>query len=201
MSSKVFYIADTHFCHGNIIRLDGRPFTSVEEMDETMIGNWNRVVNKGDVVYILGDFCWGKEPEWLTLADKLNGSKFLIKGNHDVNMSATLKSKFAWVGDYKEVKDSGLRVILNHYPLPLYRHDSDENFYMLHGHVHNTREYDLVQKIIQLIKKECETTEHKNKCQLINVGCMMPWMDYTPRTIQEIVDGYKEALEEQKEDW
>lgn len=58
--SKIFYIADTHFGHANILRFDQRPFKDLEEMHDVLIDNWNRVVASADWVYILGDFCWGK---------------------------------------------------------------------------------------------------------------------------------------------
>ena len=68
------YIADTHFSHSNIIRFDNRPFDSVKEMDDYLIENWNKKVKKDDTTYILGDFCWGKEPEWIEILNKLNGN-------------------------------------------------------------------------------------------------------------------------------
>ena len=50
-----FYIADCHFGHDKVRLLDGRPFASVEEMDEAMIVRWNeRVRKKKDEVVILG---------------------------------------------------------------------------------------------------------------------------------------------------
>ena len=58
------YISDLHFGHANIIRFDGRPFKNTDEMEETLVDNWNSVTQPEDTVYILGDFCWGKEPEW-----------------------------------------------------------------------------------------------------------------------------------------
>jgi len=71
-----YYISDTHFGHANIIGFDKRPFQNTLEMEEKIIENWNKRVTKDDVVYILGDFCWGTEKEWLRILDLLNGEKF-----------------------------------------------------------------------------------------------------------------------------
>ena len=58
---KVFYIADLHFGHKNIIRYDNRPFKTVEEMDRALIERWNKAVSKNDTVFILGDISWHDE--------------------------------------------------------------------------------------------------------------------------------------------
>lgn len=81
-----FYISDTHFDHKNIIAFDDRPFQTVEEMNSALIVNWNKAVSSSDVVYILGDFHWGKAKEWPEILEQLNGQKELIRGNHDINM-------------------------------------------------------------------------------------------------------------------
>jgi calcineurin-like phosphoesterase family protein len=75
-----WFTSDTHFGHSNIIEYCNRPFGSVEEMDKTIIDNWNSVVKPKDVVFHLGDFSFGKTKEY---KDKLNGTIIHIKGNHD----------------------------------------------------------------------------------------------------------------------
>ena len=81
---KLFFTADTHFNHTNILKFCNRPFNSVEQMNETLIDNWNRVVGKDDTVFHLGDFCLGGAAEWTKLLDRLNGKIYLILGNHDL---------------------------------------------------------------------------------------------------------------------
>ena len=81
----VFFIADTHFGHKKCLTLGkGRPFTSIEEMEETIVSNWNKKVKPEDTVYVLGDFCWGfNVKRTKSLVNLLNGQKILVYGNHD----------------------------------------------------------------------------------------------------------------------
>lgn len=53
---KVFFTADHHFGHENIIKFCERPFATVGQMDATLIENWNRVVKHDCTVFHLGDF-------------------------------------------------------------------------------------------------------------------------------------------------
>ena len=49
-----FFTSDTHFNHANIIKFCNRPFKDVEQMNETLIANWNRVVEMDDTVFHAG---------------------------------------------------------------------------------------------------------------------------------------------------
>ena len=81
---KRFLIADTHFGHANIIKYESRPFSSVDEMDLTLINYWNTTVNKDDIIYVLGDFTLSRRmPVISNIVSRLNGRKVLIMGNHD----------------------------------------------------------------------------------------------------------------------
>ena len=185
-----YYIADLHFGHKNIIKFDKRPFFSVEEMNKTLIDNWNSVVTNNDTVVILGDFCWGLEDDWIKILDQLNGDKRLIRGNHDLkNMSQALKSRFKSIKDYDEIKDDGKRVLVSHYPIPCYRGDYNHDIIHLFGHVHITAENDFIEHLREYISKnDNRDDDSKHKCQFYNVGCMMPYMDYTPKTLKEIIN-------------
>ena len=192
------YIADTHFSHSNIIRFDNRPYDTVEEMNEDLIKNWNKKVKDGDTTYILGDFCWGKEPEWIEILDRLKGNKVLIRGNHDLkNMSRTLKDKFLYIKDRHEISDFGKKIIMSHYPELAYKSSYNENVFMLHGHIHfRTNEAVLVRKWVRELQ-ENRKNDWDNKGQIINVGCMLPEMDYTPRTLMEILQANGYCLDEE----
>ena len=77
--SKKFYISDLHIGHKAILTFDNRPFFTLKDMHETIIHNWNKVVTKNDLVYILGDMFW--DNSYVNeIMPQLNGIKFLIKG-------------------------------------------------------------------------------------------------------------------------
>ena len=186
-----YYISDLHFRHNNIIRFDSRPFNNIEEMEEQLISNWNNKVTNADTVYILGDFCWGKQPQWLDVLKRLNGKKVLIKGNHDLKQySSAIKMHLSDIKEYKEIKDGERTVIMCHYPIMCYKKDYDPNVFMLHGHTHITFEQKLVDEWTLQLKNILRTNPNTvyNQANIINVGCMMPWMDYAPRTLDEILE-------------
>ena len=79
-----YYISDLHLFHENAIEFDHRPFTSLQEMHDTILKNWNERVTNGDMVYILGDVSMrGKKEDLIAFVAQLKGRKVLIKGNHD----------------------------------------------------------------------------------------------------------------------
>lgn len=200
LSSQNFYIADTHFDHNNIIKFDNRPFFNQEDMNSTLIKNWNKVVHKNDNVFVLGDFCWSKEERWIELLSELKGVKYLIKGNHDLKqMSTKLKNLWADIKDYKEITDKNRKVILCHYPILCYKNSYKKDTYMLFGHVHNqTQESLFIKKCVSELKQNNLISDYPacNKGNLFNVGCMMSYMNYTPRTLDELIQVSKEQEDE-----
>lgn len=115
---------------------DLRPFSSVEEMDEHMVDNWNKVVNKGDTVYHLGDVVIPRPS--LSILERLNGRKILIRGNHDQGPLKDFSRYFEDVrGAFFHPGDSTMRggLIFTHIPV----HPSCLSGHYLgnvHGHLH-----------------------------------------------------------------
>lgn len=192
-----FYIADCHFGHDKARELDGRPFSTVEEMDEVMIERWNSVVTrKKDEVVILGDFCFGKGERANELLHRLNGKKYLVTGNHDRLFLRDKKfdpSLFEWIKPYAERKDNGRKLVLCHYPIICYNGQyHGDSTYMLYGHVHNTKDY---QNVLRFREESTQITYHaKGKagsigeerslaCNMIN--CFAGFSDYRPLTLDE----------------
>ena len=176
-----YYIADMHFTHPACIDFDHRPFESVGEMDEAMITNWNARVTQEDSVYVLGDAFFKNEEKSQAILRRLNGHKHLIRGNHD-RVNGKLGPLWESIQPYLELVDEGKHLILCHYPMPFYNRAHCGSI-MLYGHVHNSIEWELLESC----KKEC--AELTIPCDMINVGCMMPYINYTPRTLQEILAG------------
>lgn len=123
-----------HFGHGNIckfLRDDGsplRPWDDVHEMDEALIDNWNKVVKPNDKVYCLGDVVIARSA--LQYFDRLNGTKVLIRGNHDT-YKLTDYSKY-----FKDIRGCHYldKCILTHipvHPVNLNRYEGN-----IHGHLH-----------------------------------------------------------------
>ena len=81
-----WFTGDTHFNHPNIIDYCNRPFKCVEHMDMEIIRKWNERVKENDTVIHLGDFGFLRgEKDMEYYFSQLNGSKIIIKGNHDGN--------------------------------------------------------------------------------------------------------------------
>lgn len=154
---SIFFSSDLHFNHVNLFENYGRSkfFSSVEDMNETIIANHNSVVSEDDTVYFLGDVVMGKRAESLPLLGNLNGTKHLILGNHDYpHPSNKQKIIDKWTPEYSKYFESmqtemfmtiaETEVLLSHFPVTLdhtdeVRYDDYRPTYdgvILHGHLH-----------------------------------------------------------------
>ena len=138
---SLFFTSDCHFYHKNIIQYTTRPFVSIEEMNETLINNWNdKVKNRKDEIYILGDFAFAKGLIVNDLLKKLNGKKYLIIGNHDrfLKDKELNTSLFEWIKDYYSLRYNKMNIVLFHYPMETWERKHYGSI-CLHGHVHNSK--------------------------------------------------------------
>jgi len=154
MARDIWLISDTHFGHANILKftdndgnlIRGDRFSSIEEMNETMVENWNKTVKPGDLVYHLGDVFMGPKEDFLKLWKWLPGSKRLVLGNHDDAKFFIKNELVTKVVVWREFHEHGL--LLSHIPLDpsglmRYRHAAPVNDHKgqrmlknVHGHIH-----------------------------------------------------------------
>mgnify|MGYP004651971383 CR=1 FL=1 len=190
---STFFIADLHFGHKNCLAYDNREFPSIEAHDEALIERWNNAVGIGDDVWILGDISWYSSMKTIEIFKRLNGTKHLCVGNHDKRLlkNRDVQSLFSEIVDYKELQlDDETGIVLSHYPIPCYNNHY-YGWYHLYGHVHVSFEWNMMKQV----QYEMKNLYGKDS-RMYNVGCMVPGMDYTPRTLEEI----KRIFDSQKDD-
>jgi calcineurin-like phosphoesterase family protein len=182
--TNTWFTSDTHFGHARIIELCGRPFDSVDAMNEAIIDNWNAVVKPDDFVIHMGDVAMGTLAESLPLVGRLNGVKALVPGNHDRIFSENKPAyRKRFLPAYQDVFDLiwqeytylmpyGFDVC--HFPFEGDSHEEDRHAdlrpvdrgsWLIHGHVH---------------------TEWKVRGRQINVGVDV-W-DFTPVHLDQIME-------------
>ena len=197
-----FYVSDLHIGHKNVLNcegssnFDGRNFKTFDEMNQAILNNWNSVVGNGDHVYLLGDTLWKETDENIALISQFKGNLHAIKGNHDRFSDARYRRLFCEICDYKEVSDNvngkNYNVVLFHYPIMFWNkmrqvnNDGSTKYkgynILLYGHTHNSNEEKLYQQFLKYINDN-----YGYGAMAFNVGCMIPYMNYTPRTLEEIL--------------
>lgn len=157
--SEIWFTADHHFGHKRICQLAGRPFLTVEAMDEELIKNWNDRVAKADTVYHLGDFAFAEHDPYL---QRLKGQKRLIIGNHDHSERVKKARGWSTKDQLLHIDVKGQSIALCHYKLQVWNraHHGALHFY---GHSHGNLIGD-------------------NQCLDVGVDC---W-DFRPVNLDEI---------------
>lgn len=136
---EIFFTSDTHFNHKNILKYcPNRKFGNIIEMNEGIIKAWNKKVPAGATVYHLGDFAFCNLIKQEEIINRLNGNIHVIRGNHDADFP---RDKFVSISNYREITVDGRLIVLCHFPFLVWN-KSHRDAYNLHGHCHNTLEYD-----------------------------------------------------------
>lgn len=166
--ANIFFTSDWHLGHQNILtfnRQDGKPvrkFSSVDEMHEYMIDKHNSVVSAADRVYVLGDVCFTNK--WLSLVQRFNGRKVLVKGNHDTLKLSQYVEYFDDIRGVHQFKG----IIMSHIPI---HHESLARWGVnVHGHLHTNK---------VLLEDGTEDFRYLN----VSVESLN---DYTPISLEEV---------------
>lgn len=140
---NIFFTSDTHYGHANVIQYSNRPYDDVREMNESMIDNWNTIVQPGDLVYHLGDFAFTTPEEATKIAKRLKGQKYLVWGNHDKKLrkDADFMSQWIWAKGMAEIKVGDQKIVMCHYAM-LTWNQSHRGAWNLHGHSHGSLKED-----------------------------------------------------------
>ena len=131
----IWFTADAHLGHTNILKLCNRPFSNTEEMNSVIIQKWNAVVKPEDTIYVVGDFAYKNNAPIGKFCTVLNGHKHLILGNHDRLSTEQYKKFFESVQDVKYIKIKEQDIVLFHYPILSWRRRGRGSWH-LYGHVH-----------------------------------------------------------------
>lgn len=146
--------SDHHFDHTNIIKYTDRPFRTAHEMNEELIARWNQVIQPGDSVYHLGDFCLGHIETAEYFFNRLNGWIYVIPGGHDQRWLKGIQDRVVLSGGGTKrvlileplvtiklkqftLNERSVVLTLCHYPLRSWE-QSHHGMPHVHGHVHNT---------------------------------------------------------------
>lgn len=193
-----YYISDLHFgCQNSF---ENRTL----EHDQLIIKNWNNVVTNADTVYMLGDIGkigGNKDNEYLCrCVSVLKGRKVCVLGNHDKELKdARLRQLFVEVCDRKEIIDNyngiSRKLVLLHSP-EIFWNGQHKGSILLYGHLHMSDEWKVYKKLLNDVNDyfKDKTLKGYADCPPIkayNVGAMLDYMNYTPRTLKEIITAHE----------
>jgi len=163
-----YFTSDEHYQHNNCIKYCNRPFSSVEEMNQTLIDNHNSIVTKEDITIHGGDFgFFNNSKDAFKIIKQLNGQHILLRGSHDKWMNSSHHEIWS-----KRIEKQ--LVVVCHYAMTTWE-CSHYNSWQLFGHSHGrlkgtSRQYDIgvdgndfkpvsFDQIREIIEKQIEENE------------------------------------------
>lgn len=175
-----YFTSDLHLGHESVLR-HRSIFKTIEEMNETLIANWNKKVHKNDVVYILGDLSYHSKIPVKNYLERLNGKKYLILGNHDSDWLKQsqydeLSQYFLGIETMITIKKNKVQITLCHYPMLEWsgsRYASKGVSYLIHGHIHSRKN-----EIYEYIKDNQPTA----------LNCGVDVNNFEPVTFEELIE-------------
>lgn len=141
----IWFTADHHFGHANVIEYTERPYKSVEEMDADLIARWNDAVAPSDLVYHLGDVSFHGNERTREILHQLKGNKILIRGNHDKAPKTAQNMGFLASMEAAMIKIGSHDVFLRHEP-----GRPAPGIWIVHGHTHQSYKIKSIEKKISV---------------------------------------------------
>lgn len=189
---NIFLTSDPHFHHEKIIQYCKRPFYNVEEMNETLISNWNDVVTDDSLVFLLGDVCLGNKNKMNQVMRRLNGDIIYIYGNHHRDKDFD-SHRFTSMHDILYVDlNSKFSFYATHFPLMTWtrriKNETETNFKCINafGHVHhNPRECSGFDSNLPLWDNQLDVGVDNNNFYPWNLKDIIKIMDDRERGIKQ----------------
>lgn len=181
-----WFISDTHFHHENIIGFSSRPFSNVQEMDEYMIQEWNRLVKDSDHISHLGDVTMERggrvqQNKFIQMCKRLHGHKRLYLGNHDhFSVRTYLEAGFEKI---YATHRGDVGIVFSHFPL--HPNSMGSAIANVHGHTHTSPD----EKPVVWVDKDQKLVIKP----YINIS--VEKTEYRPITLGEVVERIKKARE------
>ena len=154
------FIADTHFGHTQILNECRQMFSTIEEMNDTIIKNINKKMTRNDTLYIIGDFSYRSKTSPIEFLKSIKPKKVLIVGNHDSwvkKLTDEEKKKYIVGGVHNElrIKKHGIELYLCHYPrLAWDRSHYFGTTFSICGHIHNATSGRISAELFHLINNQ-----------------------------------------------
>lgn len=115
--NNIYFTADWHLWHKNILKLDNRPFQDINHMRNVLINNYNSTVTDSDICYFLGDMGLCSKGLMEPIIKQLKGTKILLLGNHDKGTNSMMGVGFDIVLYGATLKIANNKVTMSHCPL------------------------------------------------------------------------------------
>lgn len=184
---KIYFTSDLHFNHNREFVWGSRGFSSIVEMNETIIRNWNNIVSNDDDVYVAGDIMLGGADGYesgIELIKQLNGKIHIVAGNHDtdkrIELYKTLPNVVS-VSQAERLKWNGYHFWVSHFPADtsnLCKETLKQMTINISGHTHSNSKF------------------YKDIPYIYNVA--VDAHNCTPVSVEEVIYDINEKIEECK---
>jgi len=141
----IYLTSDLHLCHNRPFLYEPRGYSSIYQMNEDIVSNWNSIVNTTDEVYVLGDLMLNDNDAGIKFLKQLKGDIHIIRGNHDTDPRIELYNQcynVVEVCNSTYLKCDGFHFYLSHYPTLTSTFDIEKRLYSrlinLCGHTHTS---------------------------------------------------------------